>query len=199
MKSQSNFFNKSKFDDVSTDNHRGKTSHTRMPILMNNGGTLSNFFTYNIQNISTTDNDKLKDELLKIKLELNKKNKEHHALKIAYKKLDEENKRNIRVIEEILAQADKRLMENPEEEMGINNFSPLDIFRLKETHTSNSLKRQIAEYKSQLAQKDEKITQLMLSSKVVKCKDYENKLRFALDELEAMTMRYNTLKTSYLE
>ncbi len=63
---------------------------------------------YNIQNINLMDNDKIYEELIKCKNEINKKNKDYHLLKIQFSKLDAENKRNIKLIEEVLEENMKK-------------------------------------------------------------------------------------------
>jgi len=47
----------------------------------------------------------LQEELINYKNDINKKNKELHSLKIAFIKLDEENKKNMKIIEEIIIEA----------------------------------------------------------------------------------------------
>jgi len=49
--------------------------------------------------------DKLQEELINYKNDLNKKNKELHSVKIAFMKLDEENKKNLKIIEEIIIES----------------------------------------------------------------------------------------------
>ena len=81
------------------------------------------------------------------KNEINKKNKEFHNLKVSYIKLDEENKKNIKIIEEILIESGRSqknsdlIKMNPEElENEIRNIfsvaNPSDktLFRLKEVN-----------------------------------------------------------------
>ena len=51
------------------------------------------------------DTDKLNEELITYKNEINKKNKEFNYLKISYNKLDEENKKNINIIEQIIIES----------------------------------------------------------------------------------------------
>jgi hypothetical protein len=63
---------------------------------------------YNIQNLNVMDADKLKEELIKSKNELNKKHKEVHSLRISFFKLDAENRKNIKIIEEVLQEASKQ-------------------------------------------------------------------------------------------
>lgn len=43
--------------------------------------------------------------MINYKNEINKKNKEFHSLKIAFLKLDEENKKNVKIIEDIIIEA----------------------------------------------------------------------------------------------
>lgn len=57
------------------------------------------------------------------KHELNKKNKEIHSLKIAFSKLDEENKKNLHIIEEVLIEANKHRRNLGES----FNFNPEDL------------------------------------------------------------------------
>lgn len=54
---------------------------------------------------------------------MNKKNKEIHSLKMAYAKLDEENKKNIHIIEEVIIEANKHRKNNGE---GFK-FNPEDL------------------------------------------------------------------------
>jgi hypothetical protein len=129
MNTQSNFFKTSRtkflLNDKDTrtnsvyDKPRVKTSSSpnRMPLIKEynmkmKSSLYSNVPTvvtnYNIQNLKTMDQDKLQEELIKSKNELNKRNKDYHSLKISYLKLDSENKRNIKIIEEILEEASKQ-------------------------------------------------------------------------------------------
>jgi hypothetical protein len=79
------------------------------------------------------------------KNEFNKKNKELHNLKIAYIKLDEENKKNIKIIEEIiietgrnqknseLVKMDQEMLESEiRNMMTMSNPSEKTLFKLKE-------------------------------------------------------------------
>ena len=79
------------------------------------------------------------------KNEVNKKNKELHNLKIAYIKLDEENKKNIKIIEEIiietgrnqknseLVKMDQEMLESEiRNMMTMSNPTEKTLFKLKE-------------------------------------------------------------------
>jgi hypothetical protein len=111
------------------------TNQAMMPSIVTN---------YNIQNINTYDTDKLKEELIKSKSELNKRNKEYNAIKIAFNKVDSENKKSVKIIEDILEEAMKQ---NPSFSADPNSFlntndiknlvanstiSPSLFFKLKE-------------------------------------------------------------------
>ena len=130
------------------------SSPTRMPLIkeLNPGKTKYNnnnlspgvTSNYNIQNLKIMDSDKLQEELIKAKSELNRKVKELHSLKILYGKLDNENKRNVRIIEEVLDEATRlRALNNSkdrnlEDESNIKNllantyFSDFTLNKLKE-------------------------------------------------------------------
>lgn len=114
---------------------------------LNNNLMMPNIVTnYNIQNINTLDNEKLKEELIKVKSDLNKKNREYNMIKIGYNKLDGENKKNMKVIDEIIEEVSKQKQhQNPESNADLNenelknliantNFSPNFLIKIKEVH-----------------------------------------------------------------
>jgi len=65
--------------------------------------------------------DKTKDELIKAKQDLNKKNKELNELRIDFQRLEEDNNKNLRVIQEVLNEFGKELGENILAELTSNN------------------------------------------------------------------------------
>jgi len=82
-----------------------------------------------------------------VKNEINKKNKELQSIKFAYIKLDEENKKNIKIIEEIIIetgrnQKNSELIKMNQEELeneiknmiAISNPSEKTLFKLKEVN-----------------------------------------------------------------
>ena len=94
------------------------------------------------------DTDKLNEELIQYKNEINKKNKEFNYLKISYNKLDEDNKKNIRIIEEIILesgrnQRNSQLINMNQEELeneiknifSISNPSEKMLNKLKEVNS----------------------------------------------------------------
>ena len=59
-----------------------------------------------INNVNYIDVDKYRDELIKLKQELNKRNKEYQELKVEYLKLEKDNKSNMKLIELIICESD---------------------------------------------------------------------------------------------
>ena len=91
-----------------------------------------------INSINYIDVDKYRDELIKLKQELNKRNKEYQDLKVEYAKLEKENKSNLKLIELIINESNsnqdlyshtfsgeifnKNLYNNNKMDNGINNI-----------------------------------------------------------------------------
>lgn len=76
-----------------------------------------------INNVNYIDVDKYRDELIKLKQELNKRNKEYQDLKVEYLKLEKENKSNIKLMELILYESNSNTNPNQNVNMSevINN------------------------------------------------------------------------------
>ena len=91
-----------------------------------------------INSINYIDVDKYRDELIKLKQELNKRNKEYQDLKVEYAKLEKENKSNLKLIELIINESNsnqdlyshtfsgelfnKNIYNNNKMDNGINNI-----------------------------------------------------------------------------
>ncbi len=65
--------------------------------------------------------------MINYKNEINKKNKEIHNMKIAFMKLDEENKKNIKIIEEIIIEAGRTIKDG-------------DIFKMNAEELENEIR-----------------------------------------------------------
>ena len=65
-----------------------------------------------INNVNYIDVDKYRDELIKLKQELNKRNKEYQELKVEYLKLEKDNKSNLKLIELIICESDSNGISN---------------------------------------------------------------------------------------
>jgi hypothetical protein len=213
MNTQGNFFKNNQYKKNQHENYRlaaleqqrGKTSAspTRMPLLKDQKfrGFEIPISNYNIQNINFMDTDKLKDELIKAKNELNKKSKEFHALKISFIKLDEDNKRNIKLIEEVLEGSNTKRQEDKGTDLtkAYQNISLASISKLKESHIISSLKRQVHDYKLIIISKEEEISLLKTNSKVAKFHELDLKMKNLSEDFSALTERYNACKTSNTE
>lgn len=171
------------------------------------------------------DNDKLKEELIKYKNELNKKSKECHSIKIAFLKLDTENKKNIKIIEEVLQEASKQKGEEEEGDwknlISSTNMNFITINKLKEVkmklrnkkifiikqlfyliyqaHIINTLRRQIQEYKNLLNYKEEELEMLKNSSKVAKFSELDSKFKNTMEEMNGLMERFTSLRANFNE
>jgi hypothetical protein len=77
--------------------------------------------------------DRVKDELIKIKVELNKKNVELNTLRIDFQRLEDDNTKNLRIIQHILNEFGKDISENILNEMGYNqDYNPNNLNNLNE-------------------------------------------------------------------
>jgi len=162
-----------------------------------------------------------------MKCEVNKKNKEMHSMKIAFVKLDDENKKNIRILEEVIIEANKNRkkmetvkystdeMENeiknvltyhtPSDKlfsrlMEVNKIKEIFLFFLfKKSHTINSLKRQIFEYKQALANREDEIAILKGNLRITKYQELDGKLKSTIDELIHLKENYTLISGLYNE
>ena len=83
-----------------------------------------------INNVNYIDVDKYRDELIKLKQELNKRNKEYQDLKVEYLKLEKENKSNIKLMELILYESNSNNKPNP-------NVNMSEIVNLNDNNKNN--------------------------------------------------------------
>ncbi len=94
---------------------------------------LPTFANYNLQNppqdivYNSLKQEKLREELINSKNQMNKKNKEFHVMKIAYNKLDEENRKNSKLMQDLMEEYEKSKREGVYNE-NYNN----SILKLKE-------------------------------------------------------------------
>ena len=74
-----------------------------------------------INNVNYIDVDKYRDELIKLKQELNKRNKEYQDLKVEYTKLENEYKSNLKLIELIINESNSNENLNSSEIINMKN------------------------------------------------------------------------------
>ena len=83
-----------------------------------------------INNVNYVDVDKYRDELIKLKQELNKRNKEDQELKVECQKLGKENKSNMKLMELVLYES--KLNTKPNQNLNIS-----DIIKMNDNNKNN--------------------------------------------------------------
>ena len=83
-----------------------------------------------INNVNYVDVDKYRDELIKLKQELNKRNKEYQELKVECQKLGKENKSNMKLMELVLYES--KLNTKPNQNLNIS-----DIIKMNNNNKNN--------------------------------------------------------------
>ena len=173
--------------------------------------TSSNFMRFSHTNMfNLIDIDNLKDQILKLKVENNRKAKELSLIKKEKGKLEEDNKKNIRVMEEILNEAGKSATDiinkihKSEEKEGVTNnidsefvLSTNSFIRLREVYVISSLKKQVSAMRQLIEEKDEEIESFRLNTKIMKYAKLEYNYNTTSDELSFLKKEYDRLKSSY--
>jgi chromosome segregation ATPase len=159
----------------------------------------------------TVDVDVLKDQILKLKIENNRITKEMSFLKIENCKLEEDNRKNLRVMEEILHAAGKssdsiiqailkaeegqgELQDPQNQDNDEFCISPNNFIRLREIFVISSLKKQITQMRQIIQQKDEELDNIKLNSKVMKYAKLEYSYNNNLTELNQFKKENENLK-----
>ena len=83
-----------------------------------------------INNVNYLDVDKYRDELIKLKQELNKRNKEYQELKVECQKLGKENKSNMKLMELVLYES--KINTKPNQNLNIS-----DIIKMNDNNKNN--------------------------------------------------------------
>ena len=148
------------------------------------------------------DYEKLQDTILKLKKELNIKNKEINSLKVELNLLSLEDKKKLKIIEDILANAGKSFDEiinilDGESKVDKINLNANSIIRLREIYVINFLKNQVNQLKNIVNEKTEEIDNLKSSSKVCKVSQLEEDLKIKLNENEQLKLNYENLYIKY--
>ena len=90
-----------------------------------------------INNVNYIDVDKYRDELIKLKQELNKRNKEYQDLKVEYAKLEKENKSNLKILELIINES------NSNDDNNIYNTFSGDMYNNMNGNNTNTIDNNI--------------------------------------------------------
>ena len=136
----------------------------------------------------------LQDQLVQFKTYYNSKEREFHTMKINYLKLEEENKKNLRIIEKILSNVNlnRQVEEHPDDKKLIG-----DIDSLKETFVISSLKYEITKLKRQLDEKDKEIEELKKQDKISRYISIKNEYKKMCDDYKLLDYTNNDLKIKY--
>lgn len=155
---------------------------------------------YNMNNLSNVDCDNLREELLRIKSDFNKKNQEFHCLRIAYKKVETENQEITSLVEELLTEANKKLLSLAEEMISYSdedfisklsaNISKETTSKLFSRYLMLKMKHEIVQLRDEIKRKDNEISSLKTSAKISKYQDLDNKYAQTSLELAEITEKY---------
>ena len=145
-----------------------------------------------------SENEKFQDEILKLKVDLNKKVKEISSLKAELTNVINEDKKKLKLIEDILSVSGKSFEEiisilDGQSKLEKIELSANSIIRLREVYVINFLKNQVGQLKGLLIERDEEIQQYKNSTKVTKLSNLENEVKFLQGENEQLRNNYAKL------
>ena len=135
-------------------------------------------------------NDKLKEKIISMKKELNKKNFELHELKLAHNKLENEKEENLKILDNVVIESKttgkpieiNRSKSVKEMTIAVNSYN-----KLKEANSISNLKRQIALYQKMIKEKETEMKSLENESKVVKLIEKNNLLLNTVDKISTIS------------
>lgn len=127
--------------------------------------------------------EKLQEEILRLKKENNRKDKEINCLKSELNNLSNEDKKKLKIIEDILSSSGKSYDEIVSILEGKSKAEKMDlsatsIIRLREVYVINFLKSQIGQLKGLLSERENEIIELKNNTKVTKMSQMENECKF---------------------
>lgn len=149
-------------------------------------------------------NKKIKDKIIDLKKELNKKIDELNELKIAITKLESEKETNKKILDKAIIES--KTTEKPIELSADPNtlskdmtISTTSYTRLKHANTISSLKQQVSLAQKQLKQRDEEIEELKSDSKVVKLLEKNSQLLEILNQTSVISKQIDSLNSMVIE
>ena len=169
-------------------------------------------------NDNCVDLDKFRDELLKLKTELNKRNKEYQDLKVEYIKLENDYKSNIKLMGVFLNESSTE-NNSPFYDTNNNNFiketspetnnfpknkkrikrSASSVYKqsfkkMKEKFIFLRMKEQINLLKSEIDEKNTIMNHLKSNSKIIKLRELDNKYAETYSELIELKNKYQKME-----
>lgn len=161
-----------------------------------------------LANPNPLDTEKFIDENIKLKQELNKIKYEHNVLKVDYKRIQDENRKKLQVVEDILLKSGKSDIEimtyYNDVINGVDNSAKIELtsqnyVKLKEMYIIANLKSQIHELKRLLYEKEDLLIKLKSTDKISTYSKMERQYNSMTDELENLKLKCQSLKESNSE
>ncbi len=164
---------------------KDKAEHKTLSMTMNN---------FNLNNDNKEQIFALQDQLVQFKTYFNQKEKEFHSMKINHLKLEEENKKNLKIIQKILGNVNlnRQVEEHPDDKKLIG-----DIDTLKETFVISSLKYEISKLKKDLYEKDKEIEELKKQDKISRYISIKTEYKKMCDDYKLLHFNFTELKQKY--
>lgn len=127
------------------------------------------------------DNEKLTETIINLKKDINLKTREINSLKVELNLLNIEDKKKLKIIENVLSSSGKSFEEivailDDGKQVDKIDLTANSVIKLREIYVINFLKSQVGQLKSIIKEKDDEIRNLKENSKVSKISqlDYEN-------------------------
>lgn len=139
---------------------------------------------------SEMSNKKLKERIINLKKELNKKIFELHELKLSNNKLEMEKESNLKILDNAIIESkttDKPIELNRSKSVKEMTISISSYNKLKEANNISNLKRQIALYQRMIREKENEMKSLENESKIVKLIEKNNLLLSTINEITSLT------------
>lgn len=170
----------------------------------------------------TVEIEALRDEIMKLKVENNKIKKDHIELKAENKRYEEDYKKSVKVLEEILKEGGSaahdvlntimRKSNNFEDNLEYDEYPPREeldrakfslstntFIRLKEMFVINSLKNQINQLKQTTKIQEEEIENFKNNARVTRLVKLEHNFNNSSNELAILRAEYENIKIQYDE
>lgn len=174
-------------NNINFDNRFGFTSTGFRSQSSNKKDDFYIFNKLNRKELHGYDNERLRETILHLKKEINGKTKEVNTLKVELNLLNIEEKKKIKVIENILSSSGKSLEEiiniiDENKHIDKIDLSANSVIKLREIYVINFLKTQVGQLKSIIKDRDDEIRSLKDNSKVLKMSQLENEIQSLIAE-----------------
>ena len=188
----SSFGTNSKFGMTTTNGFRSQSSSKKDDFYIFNKLNKKDLFGY--------DNEKLQETIIGLKKEVNLKSKEINSLRVEMNLLAIEDKKKMKVIENILSSSGKSLDEIESILDNNKNIDKIDltansVIKLREIYVINFLKSQVTQLKFIIKEKEDEIKTLRENSKVTKIIQLDNEISSLKNE--NIQLRENIDKSNF--